>query len=133
MNEQELKDVRKAFDRDLRQLIGVKVHDYAVAYKSGFDNARASQWIPVSERLPEEEAVYLGTGADGLTKVAYFAGGKLTPALSDLETIIAWMPLPKPYQPSTQDKVAASFQKILPKHGLADCLHKDEGMVKHES
>ena len=68
----------------------------------------ASQWIPVTERLPEKGGWYLVTWEDpfkivrrvaasefiepkGLTDIGHFEGFVL-------REIIAWMPLPEPYK-----------------------------------
>ena len=78
------------------------------AGKAAFDAIKAlptaekkGEWIPVSERLPEEDGSYLVCGAKGgiyhanrrgvwWTQVG--CGGKLVP------TVVAWMPLPEPYK-----------------------------------
>lgn len=76
---------------------------------SQFDisNAPAIEWIPVTERLPEEKrevlictsggSIYIGeyeksTWADG--------SGTWTESLEYLmiHTVVAWMPLPEPYR-----------------------------------
>ena len=61
-------------------------------------------WIPVSERLPEEHKEVLTCSIVGFIEIqslenlydAYWEnqGGDWT----DLEEIIAWMPLPEPYK-----------------------------------
>jgi hypothetical protein len=58
-------------------------------------------WIPVTERLPEEDGRYLVCGAKGGIYHANYrggwwtqvgCGGKLVPS------VVAWMPLPEPYK-----------------------------------
>jgi hypothetical protein len=63
-------------------------------------------WIPVSERLPEESGYYIATTHDGVgrrtTFVKYQKKAKsweLTGARSYWR-VIAWMPLPEPYNPN---------------------------------
>lgn len=58
---------------------------------------RVMKWIPCSERLPEENGHYLVTARwQGELIVAsddYFSYG-----WDDWDDVIAWMPLPKPYE-----------------------------------
>lgn len=60
------------------------------------------RWIPVSERLPEEDACYLvttsGTNND-IIDIAYYTEGIWHKA----SRIKAWMPLPEPYKEGEQD------------------------------
>jgi len=59
-------------------------------------------WIPVSERLPEDDRSKVVTLANGNAEVGYYSNGdwwcvgdKVT---LENQTVIAWMPLPKPYE-----------------------------------
>ena len=76
------------------------------------------RWIPVSERLPDNSGNYLvsvidGSGEDDdyeAVDVAWFAHKKdynikesKWQELGVDETIIAWMPLPKPYEPQESE------------------------------
>ena len=58
------------------------------------------RWIPVSERLPEESDFYLVTIADKyLTYVNTLFFMKSTPDMWEHDKrVIAWRPLPKPYE-----------------------------------
>ena len=54
------------------------------------------RWIPVTERLPEEDTkVYLACCDDGYVVSIMYSGGKWLIADAN---IIAWMPLPEPYK-----------------------------------
>ena len=54
------------------------------------------KWIPVSERLPDEDTVvYLACCDDGYVASIMYSGGRW---LIDGNNIIAWMPLPEPYK-----------------------------------
>lgn len=74
-----------------------------------FDNG--NKWIPVSEKLPEEDGQYLITvkyKPEADYEDIYAEHGEWTDGRWDMfcfghcgevEDIIAWMPLPKPYKP----------------------------------
>ena len=60
------------------------------------------QWIPCSEKLPEDDMSKVVTLANGNAEVGYYSNGdwwcvgdKFT---LENQTVIAWMPLPKPYR-----------------------------------
>lgn len=62
----------------------------------------AQQWIPCSERLPEDDRSKVVTLANGNTECGYYSNGDWW-CIGDsitLEnpTVIAWMPLPEPYE-----------------------------------
>lgn len=64
-------------------------------------NLKEPQWIPCSERLPEEYHTYLVTKLDPnpskstFTTLAYFYTEETG---WDIDGVIAWMPFPKPYK-----------------------------------
>lgn len=74
----------------------------------------AQQWIPIAERLPEEDTDYLVT----MVVPGYFNGQPHTnwlcwysddhewtdtdgDTIPEQETVVAWMPLPEPYRSAT--------------------------------
>lgn len=67
---------------------------------------RRGRWIPVTERLPEKEDMYLVTSFNGRPRldVAWFyvdeeGLGHFSCDLGDFDTVTAWMmPLPAPYK-----------------------------------
>ena len=70
------------------------------------------RWIPTSERLPEEDADVLVTLKCGLIgimqkKLADDDNGEPCYIWQDFEgeehEVVAWMPLPKPYEPQESD------------------------------
>lgn len=70
----------------------------AVSMAKGIPSAH--QWIPLSERWPDDDGVYLVT-YKGVTKVALFAWGGWTIGTEDgigQALPDAWMPLPNPYK-----------------------------------
>lgn len=60
------------------------------------------QWIPCSELLPEDDRSKVVTLANGNTEVGYYSNGDwwcVGDSFSlENPTVIAWMPLPKPYE-----------------------------------
>ena len=70
-------------------------------------------WIPVSERLPEEDGWYLVTvqGYETVTDVSlYSADGCAWGDVSTKQKVIAWLPLPKPYREDSKDYELATEQ-----------------------
>ena len=57
-----------------------------------------AEWIPVSERLPEEDNQYLICFNDGELDLDYYCRGFL-----NYSGVIAWMPLPKPYKAESDE------------------------------
>lgn len=67
------------------------------------DAAIEPQWIPCSERLPEEGGEYLVTAEDYTTEVIVLSYDADASDWSDYfdnmyDEVIAWMPLPEPYK-----------------------------------
>ena len=57
------------------------------------------KWIPVSERLPEKYIYTLWCASSGYVRSDYFNGEFWEDAKKLGYEVIAWMPLPKPYEP----------------------------------
>jgi len=62
----------------------------------------AQQWIPCSERLPDDDRTKVVTLANGNAEAGYYSNGDWwcvgdSIALEN-PTVIAWMPLPEPYE-----------------------------------
>ena len=56
-----------------------------------------NKWIPVSERLPEKDDLYLICFDDGEYDLVYFSKGAFS-----YSGVIAWMPLPEPYKAESE-------------------------------
>ena len=74
------------------------------------------RWIPITERLPEEETIYLITFGSGHVRLSsWHKDTKYNHGFDNIETgfledgtmvhfgVTAWMPLPTPYREGEQD------------------------------
>ena len=59
----------------------------------------AQQWIPCSERLPDQNGKYLVVGRQKAINILKFDGGRWYGKWG----VVAWMPLPEPYKGGEQD------------------------------
>ena len=85
----------------------VVTEDRMIQHFKVLPSVQEQRWIPVTERLPEEDGVYIVTykipheGKDiesfGVG-VKHFIGRLKMWSMNDLSTPIAWMPLPEPYK-----------------------------------
>lgn len=59
-----------------------------------------SKWIPCSERLPENAMNVIAQFSDGTVTELRYAGNGIFEGIYEYSTrvIIAWMPLPEPYE-----------------------------------
>ena len=60
------------------------------------------EWIPCSERLPEEYDEYLCQDADGYRFVGWLENAEWCKKHVVKWDIVAWMPLPEPYRKEKQ-------------------------------
>lgn len=77
--------------------------DFIVLCTDESSSENPNKWIPVSDRLPEEDGCYLvtttGTNND-IIDIAYYTDGIWHKA----SRIKAWMPLPEPYKAESEDE-----------------------------
>jgi hypothetical protein len=67
---------------------------------SAIDNLpSAQQWIPCSERLPDQNGKYLVVGRQKAINILKFDGGRWYGKWG----VVAWMPLPSPYREEATD------------------------------
>lgn len=95
-----------------------RLHD--IAYQSGYEQGKrdAGNWIPCSERLPEDEYVLISKKPTKLSGSKWSVGIAIRiadPRSGEIQwrdsgfgviqddKVLAWMPLPEPYQEGEQD------------------------------
>ena len=65
-----------------------------IEYMALRDMPSAQQWIPCSERLPDQNGKYLVVGRQKAINILKFDGGRWYGKWG----VVAWMSLPKPYK-----------------------------------
>lgn len=72
----------------------IKPSSFVFVINSAIEALRKeTQWIPVSERLPEKSDLYLICFNNGESELSYFDGYSF-----DYTGVIAWIPIPEPYK-----------------------------------
>lgn len=92
-------------DAEIQKMQDLEQAQIEKAYQLGREDAQ-SQWIPVSERLPDETGTYLvtvGNHAYPVEEAVFFAKDSYwayvyTGSRYRDGYILAWMPLPEPYK-----------------------------------
>ncbi|WP_181987623.1 DUF551 domain-containing protein [[Clostridium] innocuum] len=95
---------------ELISYIHMLYHNWSVSDES-FCNVMAlaeqlqqqSRWIPVEERLPEEDGLYLCSFDDGFIASVDYISGNGFMLWVDSGEVNAWMPLPEPYESKQGD------------------------------
>ena len=74
-------------------------------WKNAYERGKADrpqEWIPCSERVPEEEGIYLVTATNCVFNTEEIAVGtcyfNIEYGFSNNRKILAWMPLPEPWK-----------------------------------
>ena len=98
------------YHSDTRRAVEVSDLEYTlaseqlIALRARLEAAeRENRWIPVSERLPEDDREVTVSTAHGVTRSGRYANGEWwTPGgvFTEIRDVLAWRELPAPYQPT---------------------------------
>ena len=69
----------------------------ALEFAINYLNQPEQQWIPCSERLPDNDESVLISNSHGVTKAWWNGRFWTSIAVKEYKTVYAWMPLPEPY------------------------------------
>ena len=91
---------QQAIDRLVKHLEWGWSEETVDAIEMGIHALKETQWIPCSERLPENAMNVIAQFSSGTVTELRYAGNGIFEGIYDHSTkvIIAWMPLPKPYK-----------------------------------
>lgn len=71
------------------------------AFNMAIKALEQSEWIPVTERLPEKSGLYLVSTGDLVTTLS-FCGHSFRTHFADEYGVDAWRPMPEPYKGDTE-------------------------------
>jgi len=77
----------------------MKVEDLKKVINVINNQPSAQQWIPCSERLPDQNGKYLVVGRQKAINIIKFDGGRWYGKWG----VVAWMPMPSPYREEVSD------------------------------
>lgn len=83
------------FDRDRKEALNMAIE---ALRNSPTYLQSAQQWIPCSERLPDNDESVLISNSHGVTKAWWNGRFWTSIAVKKYKIVNAWMPLPKPYE-----------------------------------
>jgi hypothetical protein len=91
---------QQAIDRLVKHLEWGWSEETVDAIEMGIHALKETQWIPCSERLPENAMNVIAQFSSGTVTELRYAGNGIFEGIYDHSTkvIIAWMPLPEPYK-----------------------------------
>lgn len=89
-------DEKKLIDELDRKLYAMQIVPMSAVLDIIKEQPKVGEWIPCSERLPEEKGTYLVTVKKFGVTFARFTGQKDN--LHFDSEVIAWMPLPEPFK-----------------------------------
>lgn len=87
------KSLRKHYARIMKAFEFTPDREIYQSSKMIIDLLNQTEWIPVNERLPEENGGYLVTVKRGYVTTALWVGNT-----ENWKEVTAWMPLPEPYK-----------------------------------
>ena len=84
----------------------VELYDDILALRMAIDalSAEPMRWITVEQELPTIKGEYLTVDSVGIPSIKVFYDGKFYGDTHHWRDVIAWMPLPKPYEPQESEK-----------------------------
>lgn len=91
---------QQAIDRLVKHLEWGWSEETVDAIEMWIHALKETQWIPCSERLPENAMNVIAQFSSGTVTELRYAGNGIFEGIYDHSTkvIIAWMPLPEPYK-----------------------------------
>ncbi len=91
---------QQAIDRLVKHLEWGWSEETVDAIEMGIHALKETQWIPCSERLPENAMNVIAQFSSGTVTELRYAGNGIFEGIYDYSTkvIIAWMPLPESYK-----------------------------------
>ena len=91
---------QQAIDRLVKHLEWGWTEETVEAIEMGIHALKETQWIPCSERLPENAMNVIAQFSSGTVTELRYAGNGIFEGIYEYSTkvIIAWMPLPTPYK-----------------------------------
>ena len=91
---------QQAIDRLVKHLEWGWSEKTVDAIEMGIHALKETQWIPCSERLPENAMNVIAQFSSGTVTELRYAGNGIFEGIYDHSTkvIVAWMPLPEPYK-----------------------------------
>lgn len=91
---------QQAIDRLVKHLEWGWSEETVDAIEMGIHALKETQWIPCSERLPENAMNVIAQFSSGTVTELRYAGNGIFEGIYDHSTkvIVAWMPLPEPYK-----------------------------------
>lgn len=91
---------QQAIDRLVKHLEWGWSEETVDVIEMGIHALKETQWIPCSERLPENAMNVIAQFSSGTVTELRYAGNGIFEGIYDHSTkvIIAWMPLPEPYR-----------------------------------
>ena len=105
-------EILKLYKQRLEESVSTELGNDIKAFEMAIEALGQTRWIPVSERLPNTNGIYIVTRrrSDGfecrnLTDACYFDGTstwhddtRVNHERKYLTDVLAWMPMPEPYK-----------------------------------
>lgn len=105
--EQNLKAILDAHLTEIKDSIIDSIIDRILRLKTQAE--QKAKWIPVRERMPEDGQIVLFCDIEGDIMIGYHINGRPYTHFSqcgtfdDIKNVIAWMPLPEPYDAESEE------------------------------